>query len=310
MYMYTRSCERTCKIRVAAECLLWARRLQALPADIFDNELWQALHLARGRWTESELAMFRARLTIFHFTCRILEMKDIKPCPQCFCMFVLSGGKIFPIFGSAAERFQEPAWKPAWQEQGMSSDTLVFLYIFKQTSSCVCARAGNLNTFLTKKNQRCNIRQNKWGVLALFSGPLSKNGGSPRRRPALRNKDDLEGHHVQCLDGVENHVHRPACLSSNGFLGETSLEQTLQGQQQPQQPTGFPALAAAASGIAFIMCVCLAQVQITAEEQNATNKPSHAATFLRLNSLLACFLAVRAQACSKLGAGTRRRLCS
>lgn len=54
---------------------------------------WQALHMPRGRWTESELAMLRARLAIFHFTCRILETKDIEACPQCFCMFVLSGGK-------------------------------------------------------------------------------------------------------------------------------------------------------------------------------------------------------------------------
>ena len=54
---------------------------------------WQALHMPRGRWTESELAMLRARLAIFHFTCRILDTKDIEACPQCFCMFVLSGGK-------------------------------------------------------------------------------------------------------------------------------------------------------------------------------------------------------------------------
>ena len=29
----------------------------------------------------------------FYFTCRILETKDIEACPQCFGMFVLSGGK-------------------------------------------------------------------------------------------------------------------------------------------------------------------------------------------------------------------------
>ena len=54
---------------------------------------WQALHVPKGRWTESELLMLRSRLTIYNFHNRIQSLKDIPACPCCFSMFVLSNGK-------------------------------------------------------------------------------------------------------------------------------------------------------------------------------------------------------------------------
>lgn len=54
---------------------------------------WQALHVPKGKWSESELLMLRSRLTTFHFQHRIESLKDIAPCAPCFAMWVLSGGK-------------------------------------------------------------------------------------------------------------------------------------------------------------------------------------------------------------------------
>ena len=54
---------------------------------------WQALHIAKGRWTDSELCMLRARLQIFVFQHRLQSLRDIPSCPCCFAMLVLSGGR-------------------------------------------------------------------------------------------------------------------------------------------------------------------------------------------------------------------------
>lgn len=62
---------------------------------------WQALFVAKGRWSESELLMLRSRLTIFRFHRRIEILKDIPACPCCFAMFIISGGRDMAKFVAA-----------------------------------------------------------------------------------------------------------------------------------------------------------------------------------------------------------------
>ena len=54
---------------------------------------WHALYTPRGRLSETELSMLRARMKIYVFRARITTMKDIKPCAACFSMWVLSQGR-------------------------------------------------------------------------------------------------------------------------------------------------------------------------------------------------------------------------
>ena len=54
---------------------------------------WQSLFVAKGRWSESELLMLRSRLSIYRFHHRIGVLRNIPPCPCCFAMWLISGGK-------------------------------------------------------------------------------------------------------------------------------------------------------------------------------------------------------------------------
>ena len=76
----------------ATEYVLWACRFQALPANFFDNELASSAHATRpldGIGVGN--AESKAGDLSFYF--QNFGTKDIEACPQCFCMFVLSGGK-------------------------------------------------------------------------------------------------------------------------------------------------------------------------------------------------------------------------
>ena len=54
---------------------------------------FSALHSPRGRMSEVELAMLRSRLKLYVFQRRLPQIRDIRPCPNCFAMFVLSAGR-------------------------------------------------------------------------------------------------------------------------------------------------------------------------------------------------------------------------
>ena len=43
--------------------------------------------------SEVELAMLRSRLKLYVFQRRLPQIRDIRPCPNCFAMFVLSAGR-------------------------------------------------------------------------------------------------------------------------------------------------------------------------------------------------------------------------
>ena len=104
-------------MRLLASCLLWLEGSTlriSRPLNLYNGHLdyrprqptfitcnWQSLHVPRGRWSESELLMLRARLTIYNFQHRIQTLKDIPPCTRCFAMFVLLGGKNVPQFAEA-----------------------------------------------------------------------------------------------------------------------------------------------------------------------------------------------------------------
>ena len=43
--------------------------------------------------SEVELAMLRSRLKLYVFQRRVPQIRDVRPCPNCFAMFVLSAGR-------------------------------------------------------------------------------------------------------------------------------------------------------------------------------------------------------------------------
>lgn len=87
------------KLRINRPLNLFTGHLDYRPVQpTFVTCNWQALHVPKGRWTESELMMLRSRLTVYNFTHRIQHLKDIPACPRCFAMFVLSAGKNVPKF--------------------------------------------------------------------------------------------------------------------------------------------------------------------------------------------------------------------